>query len=101
LAGNNLFEEYFIVAPGNWKADLKEKPFAYAELGVSEYFVVDYSGAIPDKDCDRGRGIQTIGFTLNNGRYDRQEYLGDEIIVCRTFPDLQLTTLGMVNCSLE
>jgi Uma2 family endonuclease len=86
------------VASGNWSNDATSKTLAYALLGVPEYWVLDYRGQIPAKDCVRGKGMKTIVFTLNGQRYDRQEYLGDEVIPCKTFPNLRLTTEQMVRC---
>jgi Uma2 family endonuclease len=86
------------VASKNWSNDAKSKTFAYALLGVPEYWVLDYRGQIPAKDCVRGQGIKTIVFVLNGQRYDRQEYLSDEVIPCRTFSNLHLTTEQIVEC---
>lgn len=83
------------IASSNWTDDLKKKVRDYALLQVPEYWVVDYRGQIPEKDCDRGKGIKTIVFRLNGYRYSRQEYLGDEAIEC-TALGLTLTTNAIV-----
>ncbi|MEP0914351.1 Uma2 family endonuclease [Leptolyngbya sp. GB1-A1] len=83
------------IASSNWKDDLRDKIFAYLHLQVPEYWIVDYAGQIPEKYCERGRGVKTIVHTLRTvGRYgyDKQEFIGDEVIPCQTFEDLQLTT---------
>ncbi|WP_088894903.1 Uma2 family endonuclease [Leptolyngbya ohadii] len=83
------------VASSNWKDDLRDKIFAYLHLQVPEYWILDYAGQIPEKYCERGRGVKTIVHTLRTvGRYgyDKQEFIGNEVIPCQTFEDLQLTT---------
>lgn len=85
------------IASKNWSNDACSKPFDYSLLGVPEYWVVDYRGQIPAKDCERGKGIKTIVFTLNDSRYDRHEYLANEIIPCKTFSNLKLTTQEIVS----
>jgi len=86
----------FEVASGNWSDDLKKKVRDYALLQVPEYWVIDYRGQIPEKDCDRGKGIKTIVFRLDGYRYKRQEYLGDEAIECIVLPSLSLTTNAII-----
>lgn len=80
------------IASTNWSEDLKGKTHDYALLKVPEYWVIDYRGQIPEKECLRGKGIKTIVFTLEGFRYKRQEFLGDEVIPDAALPELALTT---------
>jgi Uma2 family endonuclease len=79
------------IASGNWSTDLVDKQEEYQALGVPEYWIVDYRGQIPAKYCLRGKGKKVIVLTLENGEYQRCEYLVGETIPCQTFPDLVLT----------
>ncbi len=79
------------IASGNWSTDLVDKQEEYQALGVPEYWIVDYRGQIPAKYCLRGKGKKVIVLTLDNGEYQRCEYLPGETIPCKTFPDLTLT----------
>lgn len=79
------------IASGNWSTDLVDKQEEYQALGVPEYWIVDYRGQIPAKYCLRGKGKKVIVLTLDNGEYQRSEYLVGETIPCKTFPDLVLT----------
>lgn len=79
------------IASGNWSTDLVDKQEEYQALGVPEYWIVDYPGQIPAKYCLRGKGKKVIVLTLDNGEYQRCEYLVGETIPCQTFPDLVLT----------
>lgn len=88
------------IASSNWADDLRNKISAYIHLGVPEYWVFDYKGQIPAKYCDRGKGIKTIVFTFRDSGgygYDKAEFIEDEIIPCRTFANLQLTTNQILN----
>ncbi|MFB2838464.1 Uma2 family endonuclease [Floridanema evergladense] len=79
------------IASFNWSTDLIDKQEEYLVLGVPEYWIIDYRGQIPAKYCQRGKGKKAIVLTLENGEYQRSEYLEGEIIPCQTFPDLKLT----------
>lgn len=84
------------IASTNWSEDLKGKTHDYALLKVPEYWVIDYRGQIPEKECLRGKGIKMIVFTLEGFRCKRQEFLGDEVIPGAAFPELALTTSQIV-----
>lgn len=79
------------IASGNWSTDLVEKQEEYEGLGVPVYWIVDYRGQIPAKYCQRGKGRKVIVLTLENGIYQRAEYVAGEIVPCTMFPELTLT----------
>lgn len=79
------------IASGNWSTDLVDKQEEYQALGVPEYWIIDYRGQIPAKYCLRGKGKKVIVLTLENGEYQRAEYLEGETIPCQTFPELTLS----------
>lgn len=79
------------IASKNWSDDLIDKQEEYEALGVQEYWIVDYRGQIPAKYCQRGKGKKVILLTLENGVYQKSEYLEGEVIPCSTFPELELT----------
>ncbi len=79
------------IASSNWSTDLIDKQEEYLALGVPEYWIIDYRGQIPAKYCLRGKGKKAIVLILENGEYQRSEYLEGETIPCFTFPDLTLT----------
>lgn len=86
------------IASSNWANDMRDKIYGYLHLGVPEYWVIDYLGQIPEKHCDRGKGVKTIVHIPQTKGYGyiKQEYLGDEPIPCITFKDLMLTTNTIV-----
>jgi Uma2 family endonuclease len=79
------------IASSNWSTDLVDKQEEYQALGVPEYWIVDYRGQIPAKYCLRGKGKKVIVLTLLNGEYQRAEYIEEETIPCKTFPELALS----------
>lgn len=79
------------IASKNWSDDLIDKQEEYEALGVQEYWIVDYRGQIPAKYCQRGKGKKVIILTLENGVYQKSEYLEGEVIPSSTFPELELT----------
>ncbi len=79
------------IASGNWSTDLVEKQEEYEALGVPIYWIVDYRGQIPAKYCQRGKGKKVIGLTLEQGVYQKAEYLEGETVPCALFPELRLT----------
>lgn len=80
-----------VASPSNWSNDLVAKQELYQELGVAEYWVVDYQGCIPGKYCQRGKGRKVFVFTLESGEYQQAEYLATEVVRSRVFSELQLT----------
>jgi Uma2 family endonuclease len=78
------------IASGNWSTDLVEKQEEYEALGVPIYWIVDYRGQIPAKYCQRGKGKKVIVLTLENGMYQKVEYLQGDVVPCTLFP-LRLT----------
>jgi len=79
------------IASGNWSTDLVEKQEEYEALQVPEYWIVDYRGQIPGKYCQRGKGKKVIVLTLEEGVYQKAEYVAGETVPCLTFPKLELT----------
>jgi Uma2 family endonuclease len=79
------------IASGNWSTDLVEKQEEYEALGVPVYWIVDYRGQIPAKYCQRGKGKKVIELTLEQGVYQKAEYLEGEAVPCALFPELALT----------
>jgi Uma2 family endonuclease len=79
------------IASGNWSTDLIDKQEEYEALGVPIYWIVDYRGQIPAKYCQRGKGKKVIVLTLEDGMYQKAEYLEGEEVPCSLFPSLKLT----------
>jgi Uma2 family endonuclease len=68
-----------IVSESTQSQDYKAKRAEYAVLNILEYWVVDPI-----------QGKVTV-FSLDEGIYEGQEFIGDEIVQSSVFPDLKLT----------
>lgn len=73
-----------VVSPGkpgsaNYNRDYVEKPKEYATRGISEFWQVDPSRAM------------VVVLNLEAGAYQAREFSDSDLVVSRTFPNLQLT----------
>ena len=77
----------------NWRDDYMTKLAEYEELGIAEYWIVDFAAL---------GGIRFIGdpkqptvsiHTLINEEYQVRQFRGEERLVSRIFPDLALTAI--------
>ncbi|BAZ32851.1 hypothetical protein NIES4074_53580 [Cylindrospermum sp. NIES-4074] len=80
------------VISSNWEDDYIDKLDEYQRLGISEYWIVDYL-ALGSRSYLGKPKIPTVFVYLldENGIYQSQAFRGNETIVSRTFPQLQLT----------
>lgn len=79
------------VVSTNWRDDYLTKLRDYEEIGIPEYWIIDYLGL---------GGIRYIGspkqptisiYLLIDGEYQVRQFRNDERIISSTFPDLNLT----------
>jgi Uma2 family endonuclease len=80
------------VVSTNWRDDYHKKLADYEEMGIPEYWIVDY---VPFGSKmligESKQPIVTI-YTLNDNReYQSQQFRGEDRIESPTFPDLDLT----------
>lgn len=80
------------VTSTNWEDDYIDKLDEYQRLGIKEYWIVDYL-AIGLREYLGNPKVPTVFvFLLDaNGKYQRTQFRGAEIIVSATFPELNLT----------
>lgn len=80
------------VVSTNWENDYVDKLYEYEQLGIKEYWIVDYL-AIASRALLGDPKFPTISvYGLNEkNKYELQQFRGDEIIISPTFPELQLT----------
>ncbi|MBD2167841.1 Uma2 family endonuclease [Calothrix membranacea FACHB-236] len=80
------------VTSTNWEDDYIDKLDEYQRLGIREYWIVDYL-AIGLREYLGNPKVPTVFvFLLDaNGKYQRTQFRGAEIIVSATFPELTLT----------
>jgi Uma2 family endonuclease len=85
------------VVSNNWRDDYLNKVRDYEEIGINEYWIVDYLGL---------GGIRYIGnpkqptisiYHLIDREYQVTQFKENDIIISPTFPELQLTLAQVLN----
>lgn len=79
------------IVSSNWQNDYSRKLENYETLGTSEYWIADYAGIGGTRHIGSPKRPTLSICTLENGRYQIQQFRGDELIVSPTFPSLTLT----------
>jgi Uma2 family endonuclease len=84
----------------NWRDDYLSKVRDYEEIGIGEYWIVDYLGL---------GGIRYIGnpkqptvsiYHLIDREYQVTQFKENDLIISPTFPELQLTVAQVLNCQI-
>jgi Uma2 family endonuclease len=88
------------VVSTNWRDDYYKKLADYEEMGILEYWIADYA-ALGGRDFI-GKPKQPALFVceLVDGEYVKTLFRGDNLIVSRTFPQLNLTAQQIFDSAL-
>jgi Uma2 family endonuclease len=86
------------VTSSNWTDDYIRKFDEYQRLGIPEYWIVDYL-AIASREFLGNPKIPTVFVNLldENGKYETSKFTGEDKIISRTFPELDLTAAQILN----
>ncbi len=88
------------VVSTNWRDDYYKKYADYEEMGIPEYWIVDYLG-LGAKKFTRNPKEPTISICqLVEGEYQITQFRGNEQIISPTFPELNLTAQQIFNAAL-
>ncbi|TYQ27498.1 Uma2 family endonuclease [Pseudanabaena sp. UWO310] len=82
----------------NWDDDYIDKFEEYEGIGIPEYWIVDYL-AIASREFLGNPKVPTVFVNLldENGKYQTTRFSGDDKIISRTFPELDLTAAQILN----
>lgn len=80
------------VVSTNWRDDYHKKLADYEEMGIKEYWIVDYA-ALGSKELigDPKQPTITIYSLSDEGEYRGKKFRGNDSIESPTFPDINLT----------
>lgn len=88
------------VVSTNWRDDYHKKYADYEEMGIPEYWIVDYA-ALGGRNFIGNPKQPTITVCeLFDGEYQTTQFRGNSSIVSPTFPQLSLTAQQIFNAAL-
>jgi Uma2 family endonuclease len=79
------------VVSTNWRDDYHSKFSIYEEMGISEYWIVDYAGLGGRKFIGNPKQPTVFVCELVEGEYQMNEFRGNDLIQSLVFPNLKLT----------
>ncbi|MDJ0675558.1 MAG: Uma2 family endonuclease [Calothrix sp. MO_167.B42] len=93
-------EEIPVRVSTNWRDDYHKKFADYEEMGIQEYWIVDYA-ALGSKALigDPKQPTITIYSLSDEGEYSGKQFRRDDCIESPTFPDLNLTAQQILEAS--
>ncbi len=79
------------VVTTNWRDDYLKKYADYEEMGIPEYWIVDYAGLGGREFIGKPKQPTILVCSLDEGEYQVSKFRGGDRIQSLTFPDLTLT----------
>jgi len=87
------------VTSTNWEDDYVDKLEEYENLGIKEYWIVDYL-AIASRSYLGNPKLPTVFvYELVDGKYQVKAFTGTDRIISPTFPELNITVEQVINAS--
>ncbi|WP_204105013.1 MULTISPECIES: Uma2 family endonuclease [Spirulina sp. CCY15215] len=87
------------VASTNWRDDYLIKLKDYEEMGIQEYWIVDYLGLAATRYIGSPKMPVISLYSLVDGEYQVTQFRGEEEIISPTFPELKLTAAQIFNAT--
>jgi len=79
------------VVSTNWRDDYGYKLIDYEEIGICEYWIVDYLGIGGVRFIGKPKQPTLSIYNLVDGEYQAQQFRGEDLIKSSTFPEINLT----------
>ena len=89
------------VVSTNWRDDYHFKFADYEEIGISEYWIVDYLGLGGRKFIGNPKQPTLSVYQLVDGEYQVKQFRGDDRIESAGFPELSLTAEQIFRAGLS
>ena len=87
------------VVSTNWRDDYHKKYADYEEMGIAEYWIVDYAALGGREFIGDPKQSTILVCSLDQGEYRVTKFRGDDRIVSPTFPELNLTAQQIFDAS--
>lgn len=82
------------VVSSNWRDDYHKKFTDYEEMGIQEYWIVDYAGLANKQLIGKDKQPTVTIYSLNeDAEYQGKQFRANDRIESLTFPELNLTAL--------
>jgi Uma2 family endonuclease len=86
------------VVSSNWEDDYIDKFEEYQNMGISEYWIVDYLANGSRNFLGKPKAKSVFVNLLDaNGKYQTSKFTGADKIISQTFPELDLTAAQILN----
>lgn len=88
------------VVSSNWRDDYHDKFGDYEEMGIPEYWIVDYAALGGKRFIGNPKQPTITICELVDGEYQTTQFQGNQSIVSTLFPDLNLTAQKIFDSAL-
>jgi Uma2 family endonuclease len=88
------------VVSTNWRDDYHKKFADYEQMGIAEYWIVDYAALGSREFIGKPKQPTILICSLEEGEYLIRKFGGDQRIQSPTFPDLNLTAQQIFHAGL-
>lgn len=89
------------VVSTNWRDDYLKKYADYEEMGINEYWIVDYAALGGREFIGNPKQPSILVCSLDEGEYQVSKFRGDDRIVSSTFPELNVTAQQIFNAAIS
>ena len=89
------------IVSSNWRDDYLTKVRDYEEIGLQEYWIVDYLALGGRRYIGNPKQPTVSIYHLVDGEYQVNQFQQQDLIISPTFPDLKLNVGQVFDCSVE